>query len=87
MDEQGNWYRRKIGRPLERAVNRLVAGVFGLAGILAAYFSLPAGNDAGEVRWFGLIAAIFLFWLARRCITARGSVIEGFGEEPGGTRK
>ncbi|AKM08880.1 hypothetical protein [Croceicoccus naphthovorans] len=76
-----NWYRRKIGRRIERGMNRLIAGVLAAAGFLAAYFSLPPGNADGEVRWFGLIFALILFGLARQCLVARGSVIEGFGDE------
>lgn len=68
-------------------MNRLVAGVLGAVGFVAAYFSLPPGNDQGELRWFGLLNALVLFWLARRCFTARGSVIEGFGEEPSGSSR
>lgn len=77
MDEEagGNWYRRKVGRRIERGVNRLIAGALGTIGFLAGYFSLPPGNDAGEFRWFGLVIAAVLFWLARKCLTARSSVI------------
>ncbi|WP_066560361.1 hypothetical protein [Croceicoccus bisphenolivorans] len=84
-DAKENWYRRKVGRRIERAMNRLIAGILGGAGFIAAYFSLPTGNDESEVRWFGLTVALVLFWLARQCFVARESIIKGFGEEPDGT--
>ena len=79
-ERQENWYRRKVGRRIERGMNRLIAGVLGAAGFLAAYFSLPPGNDEGELRWFGLIVALVLFVLARACFVTTGSVIKEFGE-------
>lgn len=88
MDESEKgegWYRRKVGRRIERGMNRLIAGLLAAIGFVAGYLSLPA-EDHGP-RWFGLIAAVVLFWLARKCFTARRSVIDGFGEEPGPSRR
>jgi len=73
-DTQGNWYRRKVGRRIERAVNRLIAGGLGGLGALAGYLSLP--TEEHGVRWLGMLGAAALFWLARKCWAARGSVIE-----------
>ncbi len=61
--------------------------MLGAAGFLAAYFSLPPGNDEGEFLWFGLIVALVLFGLARACFVAKGSVIEEFGDEGSGRRR
>lgn len=80
-DPDENWYRRHVGRRIERGMNRLIGTVLAGIGFFAGYFSLPPGNAAGEVRWFGLIVAFVLIWLARQCFIARRSVIEEFGDE------
>ena len=85
--DDDNWYRRKVGRRIERGMNRLIAGVLGAVGFVAAYLSLPPGNDDGEFRWFGLVVALVLFGLARACFVAKGSVIEEFGDEGSGRRR
>lgn len=72
-DGHGGWYRRKVGRRIERAVNRLVAGGLGAMGAVAAYMSLPQADHG--VRWPGILFAFAAFWLARKCWKARGSVI------------
>ncbi|GGD69738.1 hypothetical protein GCM10010990_19110 [Croceicoccus mobilis] len=76
MDEEREegWYRRKVGRRLERALNRLVAGVLGAVGFVAGYTSLP--TDEHDIRWIGMGIAVALFWLAGKCWRARRAVIE-----------
>lgn len=69
-----NWYRRKVGRRVERAANRLVALVLAAIGVVAGLFSIP-GEDDGP-RWIGLGSAVLFLWLARMAWNAKRSVID-----------
>ena len=73
------WYRRNVGRRIERGANRLIGLVLLTVGFFAAYFSLT--RETGP-DWFGAGIALILLVLAHLCFSARRSIITGFGEEP-----
>jgi len=78
-DAQEGWYRRKVGRRIERGANRLIGTVLGAIGIGSAVLTLSSSEFAWSSHWPGLAVAIALLVLARMCFRTKNSVIEEFG--------
>ncbi|TIX51911.1 hypothetical protein [Alteraurantiacibacter aquimixticola] len=82
MDEEQDegWYRRKVGRDIEKGVNRLIGTVLALLGVFGGYLSLSSEVFSLVTHWPGLLVSAVLLVLARLCFKAKDSVIQGFGE-------
>lgn len=81
------WYRRKIGRRIEMAVNRLWGWFFLILALVVLWLTLGADDFQLAIHWPGLLVAGLSLLGARYCFKARHSVIEEFGDEGSGSRR
>jgi hypothetical protein len=85
QEPEEGWYRRKVGRRIEKGVNRLLGIMLILIALLALYLSVSSDSFAISSHWPGLVIAALLLLAGRYCLKAKESVIDGFGEEPSDT--
>lgn len=87
QEQDEGWYRRKVGRRIEKGVNRLLGTMLILIALLAIYLSVSGDNFSISTHWPGLVIAALLLLAGRYCLKARESVIDAFGDEPSDIRR